>query len=124
MDDVRLYAAAGADAIGIWELKLDDDAAALDALEQSELGRASAVPAIPSILPLPLMEGPNDPQERVDAICASVHRLARFQASAIVGLTGPGDDRGGVVEGLRTIAGEAQSAGVRIALEPINRIGG
>ena len=121
---MRAYAAAGADGIGIWELKLEDDEAALEALEASGLGRASAVPAIPSILPLPLMEGPNDPRERIDAICASVHRLAKFAPSGIVCLTGPGDDRETVVDGLRTIGGEAQRAGVRIGLEPINRLGG
>jgi sugar phosphate isomerase/epimerase len=121
---VRAYSAAGADAIGIWELKLDDDNAALDALDAAGLGRASAVPAIPSILPLPLMEGPSDPQERIDAICASVQRLAVFEPSGIVCLTGPGDDRETVVDGLRTIAGEAERAGVRVGLEPINRVGG
>jgi sugar phosphate isomerase/epimerase len=123
-DDVRAYSRAGADGIGIWELKLEDDAAALDVLNGSGLGRASAVPAIPSILPLPLMEGPADPQERIDAICASVHRLAAFDPSGIVCLTGPGADRDTVVAGLRTIGDEAQRAGVRIGLEPINRIGG
>jgi sugar phosphate isomerase/epimerase len=121
---VRAYAAAGADAIGIWELKLEDDDAALEALGASGLGRASAVPAIPSILPLPLMEGPNDPQERIDAICASLHRLAKFDPPAIVCLTGPGDDRDTVVAGLRTIGDEARRAGVCVGLEPINRVGG
>ena len=121
---MRAYAAAGADGIGIWELKLEDDEAALDALDASGLGRASAVPAIPSILPLPLMEGPSDPRERIEAICASVHRLAKFRPGAIVCLTGPGDDRETVVEGLRTSAGEAERAGVRIGLEPINHVGG
>jgi len=121
---VRAYADAGADGIGIWELKLEDDDAALDTLEKSGLGRASAVPAIPSILPLPLMEGPKDPRERIDAICASVHRLARFRPSGIVCLTGPGEDRDMVVEGLRTIGAEAERAGVQIGLEAINRVGG
>jgi sugar phosphate isomerase/epimerase len=121
---VRAYAAAGADGIGIWELKLEDDDAALEVLDESGLGRASSIPAIPSILPLPLMDGPNDPQERIDAICASVHRLARFSPGGIVCLTGPGEDRDTVVEGLRTIGDEAQRAGVRIGVEPINRIGG
>ena len=121
-----MYAAAGVDGIGIWELKLGDgsDQEALEALEQSGLGSASAVPVIPSILPLPLMEGPADPQARIDAICTSVHRLAAFGPSGIVCLTGPGDDRETVVEGLRTIAGEAERTGVRIGLEPINRVGG
>jgi sugar phosphate isomerase/epimerase len=79
---------------------------------------------VPSILPLPLMEGPTDPRERIDAICASVHRLARFEPSSVVCLTGPGDDRDTVVEGLRMIGDEAARAGVRIGLEPINRVGG
>jgi sugar phosphate isomerase/epimerase len=122
---VRAYADAGVDAIGVWEIKLPaDDDEALEQLEASGLGRAAAVPAIPSILPLPLMDGPDDPDERVDAICASLHRLSRFDPSGVVCLTGPGTDRETVVAGLRTIAEEAERAGVRVGLEPINRVGG
>ena len=124
--DLRAYAAAGVDGIGIWEIKLPEggDDQAHEQLEASGLGRAAAVPAVPSILPLPLMQGPTDPRERIDAICASVHRLARFEPSSVVCLTGPGDDRDTVVEGLRTIGDEAARAGMRIGLEPINRLGG
>jgi sugar phosphate isomerase/epimerase len=124
--DLRAYAAAGVDGIGIWEIKLPEggDDQAHEKLEASGLGRAAAVPAVPSILPLPLMDGPADPRERIDAICASVHRLARFEPSSVVCLTGPGDDRDTVVDGLRTIGDEAARAGVRIGLEPINRVGG
>src|SRR5579864_6259443 len=71
-DDIRTYADAGLDGIGIWELKLgdgaDDDAVAL--LRESGLGSATAVPAVPSINPLPLLPGPDDPRERTDAILA------------------------------------------------------
>jgi sugar phosphate isomerase/epimerase len=70
------------------------------------------------------MEGPPDPRERIDAICASLHRLAPFDPSGVVCLTGPGEDRGTVVAGLRTIGEEAARAGVRVGLEPINRVGG
>ena len=124
--DLRAYAAAGVDGVGIWEIKLQEggDDQALEQLEASGLGRAAAVPSVPSILPLPLMDGPAEPRERIDAICASVHRLARFEPSSVVCLTGPGDDRDTVVEGLRVIGDEAARAGVRIGLEPINRIGG
>jgi sugar phosphate isomerase/epimerase len=124
--DLRAYAAAGVDGIGLWEIKLPEggDDQAHEQLEASGLGRAAAVPAVPSILPLPLMQGPTDPRERIDAICASVHRLARFEPSSVVCLTGPGDDRDTVVEGLRTIGDEAARAGMRIGLEPINRLGG
>jgi sugar phosphate isomerase/epimerase len=125
-DDVCAYARAGADAIGVWEIKLPggSDAEALETLEASGLGSAAAIPAVPSILPLPLMEGPPDPRERIDAICASLHRLAPFDPSGVVCLTGPGEDRETVVAGLRTIGEEAARAGVRVGLEPINRVGG
>jgi sugar phosphate isomerase/epimerase len=125
-DDVRVYSDAGADGIGIWETKLppggDDEA--LELLQQASLGSASAAPAVPSILPLPLMEGPSDPRERVDAMCASIHRLAAFGPSCVICLTGPGDDRETVVSGLRVLGEEAARAGVRVGLEPINRVGG
>ncbi|HEY8629197.1 MAG TPA: hypothetical protein VIL73_01465, partial [Gaiellaceae bacterium] len=66
------------DAIGVWEIKLPSgsDVEALEQIEASGLGSAAAIPAVPSILPLPLMEGPEEPQQRVEAICASLHRLA------------------------------------------------
>ena len=130
-DDVRAYAAAGVDAIGVWELKLGDgpDDEALEQLAASGLGSASAVPAIPSVLPLPHLEGPADPSERVDALCASVHRLAAFGPTCVVCITGPAGDRDPdearalAVDGLRTAAREAESAGVRLALEPFQREG-
>jgi sugar phosphate isomerase/epimerase len=123
---VRAYAAAGVDGIGVWEIKLPDggDAEALEQLEASGLGSAAAVPAVPSILPLPVLEGPEEPQRRIEAICASLHRLAPFKPSGVVCLTGPGDDRDTVVAGLRAIGDEAARLGVRIGLEPVNRIGG
>ncbi len=110
----------------MWEIKLPDggDAEALEQLEASGLGSAAAVPVIPSILPLPLMEGPEEPQQRIEAICASLHRLAPFKPSGVVCLTGPGDDRDTVVAGLQTIAEEAAGLGLRVGLEPINSIGG
>jgi sugar phosphate isomerase/epimerase len=131
-DDVRLYAEAGLDGIGVWESKLGEgsDAEALEALGASGLESAAAVPAIPSILPLPLLGGPEDPAERVESLCASIERLSPFRPSGIVCLTGtaegrdPDEARSIVVDGLRTIAREADRLGVRIALEPYQRDGG
>jgi sugar phosphate isomerase/epimerase len=131
-DDVRSYVAAGLDGLGVWELKLPDggDAQALEQLAESGLEPASAVPAVPSILPLPLLGGPDDPAERVEAICASLERLAPFGPSGIVCLTGtgegrdPDDARATVVDGLRTVAREADRLGLRIGLEPYQRDGG
>jgi sugar phosphate isomerase/epimerase len=118
-DDLDAYNAAGADGIGIWEMKLEDDS--LERFRQSGLEAATAVPAVPSILPLPLMEGPADPEARVEAICASIRRLAPFEPPCVLFLTGPGDDREAILDGLRTIGAEGARSGVRVALEPIQR---
>jgi sugar phosphate isomerase/epimerase len=131
-EDLRVYGKAGVDGIGIWELKLPvrDDAESAGRIRDSGLEVTNCVAAIPSILPLPLMQGPADPKERVDALCASLHRLAAFEPQSVGFLTGsatgfgPERAREHVVDGLRTIAGEAQRAGVCVGLEPINRIGG
>jgi hydroxypyruvate isomerase len=117
-DDLDAYYAAGAAGIGIWEMKLADDS--LERFRESGLESAAAVPAVPSILPLPLMEGPADPDERVEALCASIRRLAPFEPLCVLFLTGPGD-RDQVTDGIRTLADEGERAGVRVALEPIQR---
>ena len=124
-DDLQAYAEAGLDGIGIWELKLPDgdDAEALEQLEVSGLDSAAAIPAIPSILPLPLLGGPEDPAERIDAYCRSLERLAPFEPTNTVLLTGTGD-RDIAVDGLRTIAAEAERLGMRIGVEPYQRDGG
>jgi sugar phosphate isomerase/epimerase len=124
-DDVRTYRDGGVDAIGIWELKLGDgptDEDALALMAESGLGAASAVPLVPSILPLPLLPGPKDPRERIDSLLRSIHRLAAFRPAGIVCLTGPGD-RGTIVDGLREIAAEAEREGMRLALEPFQAEG-
>jgi sugar phosphate isomerase/epimerase len=118
-DDLDAYRAAGADGIGIWEMKLADDS--LERFRASGLEAAAASPLVPSILPLPLMEGPADPAERVATLCASVERLAPFDPACMLFLTGPGDDRASVVDGIRRVADAAARAGVRVALEPIQR---
>ena len=123
-DDIRTYTAAGLDGIGIWELKLGDgpdhDAVAL--LRESGLGSATAVPAVPSILPLPLLPGPEDPQDRVNALLGSLHRLAPFEPTAVLCFTGPGD-RATALRGIRAVAAEAEKLGLRLALEPFQMEG-
>jgi sugar phosphate isomerase/epimerase len=123
-EDVLAYAAAGFDGIGIWETKLPaDDAANVALIGDAGLGVASCVPAVPSILPLriPGMEGPPKPRDRVDALCASMHRLAAYEPECVLVLTGPAQDessRSVVVAGLHEIAAAAADAGVRLGLEP------
>ncbi len=118
-DDLDAYREAGVQGIGIWEMKLGDDS--LERFRTSGLEAATAVPQVPSILPLPLMEGPGDASERVEAIAAGLRRLAPFEPTCVLFLTGPGDDRQTVVEGIRAIADAGAEAGVKVALEPIQR---
>jgi len=128
-EDVDAYAAAGFDAIGLWEMKLpENDEANRDALRTAGLAVANCIPTVPSFLQLaiPGMEGPADPKERADAICASVRRLARYEPECVLCLSGPlggrteAEGRAIVVDGLRRAAEAAREAGVRLAFEPIH----
>jgi hypothetical protein len=61
--DLDAYRAAGAPRNRDLGFKLAEDS--LERFRRSGLAAATAVPAVPSILPLPLMEGPRTPRERV-----------------------------------------------------------
>jgi sugar phosphate isomerase/epimerase len=125
-DDVRAYAAAGFDGIGIWEMKLDDDAAHIETLRESGLHVTNCVPNVPSILPNAVIEGPDDVEERVTSMCASLHRLAAYGPDSVLCLTGAAggrhesEARAIVVDGLRRLAATADGADVRLGLEPIH----
>lgn len=127
-EDLEAYAAAGAKGIAICELKLDEgrEEEQLEAFRASGLEASSCIPAVPSILPLPAMPGPESPEERVEAMRAGMRRLAPFEPSAFVCLTGPagplGEDeaRHAVVEGLRAVAEEGERLGVPVGLEPLS----
>jgi sugar phosphate isomerase/epimerase len=114
-DDVRAYAEAGVDGIGVWEIKLGDGS--LDEFRASGLGSATAVPAVPSVHPLPLLPGPDTVRERVDALLRSLEILAPYEPPAILCFTGPGD-RETAVRGVREVAHEAERLGLRLAVEP------
>ena len=125
-DDLRAYAAAGFDGIGLWEMKLADDQADLDAVRTSGLSVTNCVPGVPSILPNAVIEGPGDVETRVEALCASMHRFARYEPDCVLCLTGPAGGRNEaearevVIDSLRRIAAAADGAGVRLGLEPIH----
>jgi sugar phosphate isomerase/epimerase len=123
-EDLRAYRETGAEGIGIWEIKLreGEETALLAALRESGLASTCAIPAVPSIGSLPI-PGPDDPSERVEAYCAGLRRLKPFEPTAVVLLTGPGA-REVILGGLETIAAEARSLGLTIALEPYSRFEG
>jgi sugar phosphate isomerase/epimerase len=128
-EDVAAYAAAGFDAIGIWEFKLPpDDEANLALLREHGLAVANCVPAVPSVLQLgiPGMEGPADPQERIASICASMRRFAAYRPACVLCLSGPlggrseTEGRALLRDALRRIAAAAREAGVTFGFEPIH----
>jgi sugar phosphate isomerase/epimerase len=128
-EDVEAYAIAGFDAIGLWEFKLpDDDAANVALLREHGLGVAVCVPEVPSVLPLaiPGMEGPPDPDDRVEALRVSVARFRAYEPECVACLAGPLGDRSEaegteiLVQGLRSVAAAARMANVRIGFEPVH----
>jgi sugar phosphate isomerase/epimerase len=128
-EDVAAYAAAGFDAIGLWEMKLPaDDAANLALLRSHRLTVSNCVPTVPSFLRLaiPGMEGPADPEERVEAICASIRRLAAYEPQCVLCLPGllggrtEAEGRAIVVDGVRRAAAAAREADVRLGFEPVH----
>lgn len=129
-DDVAAYAAAGFDGIGIWEFKLpEDDEANRALLRDAGLVVTNCVPAVPSFLPLaiPGLEGPPHPEERIEAMCTSIRRLAAYEPACVLCNSGPlggrpeSEGMAIVVEGLQRAATAAREAGVTLAFEPIHR---
>jgi sugar phosphate isomerase/epimerase len=126
-DDLRAYAAAGFDGIGIWESKLGtNDEANLEALRASGLRVTNCVPLVPSILPNTVIEGPEDVETRIESLSASVRRFAAFEPDCVLCLTGRAGERSDeearqlVIEGLRRIAATANEVGVQLGIEPIH----
>jgi len=128
-EDVEAYAAAGFDAIGLWEFKLPpDDDANITLLREHGLRVAVCVPEVPSVLQLAIagMEGPAAPDERIEALKRSVARLAAYEPECVACLAGPlgtyseVDGTEILVAGLRAIAAAARIAGARIGFEPVH----
>jgi len=123
-EDLAAYAAAGVRGIGVCEVKLPADGAAR--LRRSGLAATHCIPAVPSILPLPPMPGPETPAERVEALCAGIRRLAELGPECCVFLTGPAGSLGPaearrvVLDAIPVVAEAARAAGVRAALEPVH----
>ncbi len=127
-DDLAAYRAAEVEGISICELKLVEgrEAEQLEAFRASGLEASAAVPAVPSILPLPKFPGPERPEERLEAMIAGMRRLAAFEPSAFVCPTGPAGELGEaearaiVIDGLRALADESDRLGIPVGLEPMS----
>jgi sugar phosphate isomerase/epimerase len=126
-NDLAAYRKAGVEGIGICEIKLQDrDREQVASLRESGLQATFCIPTVASVLPGPLTSGPIDPDERVEALCAGIRRLAKFQPLACLCLTGPAGTyseaaaRRRIVEGLRRAAETAAQVGVKLGVEPVH----
>lgn len=127
--DLALAAGVGT-GIGICEAKLraGEERAQLDALRASGLAASVCIPDNISPLPCePAFPGPSDPQERLDAMYASLERLAPFDPDVVVVVTGEDASRPAqeareiAVDGLRRAARRAAALGFELGIEPIRK---
>src|SRR4051812_8668303 len=132
-EDLANYREAGAEGIGIWEFKLGEDrskdAESVAKLRDSGLQATTCIPGTLSVFPVPF-PGPDDPAERVDALCAAIEMFAPFEPEVILCLTGnrgkrgeqpSPEDRRTIVEGLRRAADVAGEHGIALGIEPLHR---
>ena len=126
-EDLDVYREAGAGGIGIWEFKLpaDRDRESLDQLRASGLQATLCIPTVVEVIPSGF-GGPTDVEERVEAICAGIRRLAPFNPVAIACLPGPrgklelDEARRIAADGLRRAAQTAAEFGIQVAVEPLH----
>lgn len=126
-EDLRTYRAAGADGIGVCQIKIPDGdvTRAASLLADSGLQATICLPAVLSVRPIPGFGGPVEPQQRVEAICQWLRSVPALGGVSGVVLTGPQGDlgpheaQGIVIDGLREVARTAREVGVAIGLEPI-----
>jgi sugar phosphate isomerase/epimerase len=123
--DLEAYRGAGVEGIGIWEFKLPQNAdeRSLDLLQASGLEASICVPEVASIYPDSYFTEPGDPDERRDALCSAIRRLARFRPTVVMAVTGDptGRDinemRRKTVGGLRVAADVAGELGLILGIE-------
>jgi sugar phosphate isomerase/epimerase len=128
-DELAAFRAGGAEGVGITEFagpKARERETMVETLQRSGLKPTVCWPAVPSILPLTLFGGPQDPEKRVEAMCNGILSLKPFSPVAcgcVTGAQGPYEKveaRKIVVAGLREVARFASGFGLKLAIEPIH----
>jgi sugar phosphate isomerase/epimerase len=123
-------AGAGAGGYGVCEALIPEGMAPAEvraALDRSGLRATICLPALLAPLPLPRFEGPEDPEQRIAGLQASVRLLAPLEPEMMVILTGPPGDRDPAearaiaLDGIARVNDVAKAEGVRLGLEPIYR---
>ena len=108
------------------KLVLGDEVAQSERLAAAGVGVALGTPAnltILQVLEPGMPPGPPDPDERIATMVEAMRRLAPFEPVSFLFITGPSaglsdnEARSIVIEGIRTLAGEAKALGMNIAIE-------
>lgn len=128
-EELELLETLGVPGIGLFEQKLPEgqDGDSIRKLREAGLTATVCIPAVFAILPTNAFPGPEDPEVRIEGICASIRRLAAFEPVTMMCITGPQGDyspeaaRRIVVDGLRRIARTANDVNVPIGVEPTHR---
>jgi sugar phosphate isomerase/epimerase len=128
-EELELLETLGVRGIGLFEQKLPEgqDADSIRKLREAGLTPTVCIPAVFAILPTDAFPGPEDPEVRIEGICASIRRFAAFEPVTMMCITGPqggyspAEARRIVVDGLRRIARTANEVEVRIGVEPTHR---
>jgi sugar phosphate isomerase/epimerase len=126
-NDVQTCRDVGILGLGVEAGKLEDgrDEEFAELLAAADIQATLCVPDSPSILPVALFGGSQDPRVRLGEMIASIRRFERFRPSQFITLTGvggTGDDseqRRTVVEGYRRLGAAAADVGALVGIEPI-----
>lgn len=119
-EDAEACAALGF-GLGVSEAKLD--AGAREAMTRMSVRAGVCVPEVIGPLKDAWRGGPDDPAERVEAVCAGVDRLAPFEPALVLVVTGAKalypvyEARRIIVEGLCAIAERAATHGLGVGVE-------
>jgi sugar phosphate isomerase/epimerase len=128
-DELSAFREGGAQGVGITEFtgpKVRERETMVQTLRNSGLEPTVCWPAVPSVLPLTLFGGPQDPEKRVEALCEGIrnlHTLSPLACGCVTGARGnygEAEARKIIVDGLREAARVASGLGLKLALEPIH----
>lgn len=128
-DELAAFREGGAQGVGITEFtgpKIRERNTMVQTLRNSGLEPTVCWPAVPSVLPLTLFAGPQEPEKRIEALCDGIRNLHPLNPVACGCVTGARGNLGEkearkiVVDGLREAARVASGLGLKLALEPIH----
>jgi sugar phosphate isomerase/epimerase len=129
-EDIEIALKSGATGLSVDEAKMSDrDPQEVAAeLKRAGLQAAACIPAVMSFLPGPAIRGSDDVDERVEAICEGIRRLAVLEPTSILCLTGPrgsftpAEARRLALEAMGPVAAAAAEVGVPLSFETFRRV--